>query len=233
MKKETKICICTIAKQENLYIREYLEHYKKYGVNKIYLYDNNDIDGEKFEDVIQDYINSGFVEIPNWRGRKRIQFQIVNECYQKHKDEYDWVMFSEIDEFIHLYNNYSTISTFLNEPKFNKCEVIHLNLVCHSDNEQIHYENKPLKERFPKIVPTSMKGGRHLEIKFILRGHLNNTSIYCLHRGNMGLKDCDGFGQPNKYESIYTKEPDYTYYYDHYYGKSTEEFAKKIKRGDG
>ena len=29
----TKICICTLAKQENLYIREYLDHYKNYGVN--------------------------------------------------------------------------------------------------------------------------------------------------------------------------------------------------------
>ena len=231
---ESKVCICTLAKQENLYIREYLEHYKNYGVNKIYLYDNNDIDGEKIEDVVSVYIKSGLVEISNWRGEKKVQYKIINECYQKHKEEYDWVMFSEIDEFIHLYKNYTKVITFLNEPKFNKCEIIHLNLVSHTDNEQLHYENKPLKERFPKIVPTTMKGGKHLEIKFILRGHLNNTSIYCLHRGNYGLKDCDGFGQPNKYESIYTKEPDTTYYYyDHYYGKSTEEFAKKVKRGYG
>ena len=71
---KTKICICTIAKEENLYIREYIEHYKKYGVNKIYLYDNNDINGEKFEDVIDDYIKSGFVEINDWRGRLTIMF---------------------------------------------------------------------------------------------------------------------------------------------------------------
>ena len=143
-------------------------------------------------------------------------------------------MFSEIDEFIHLYKNYTKISTFLDEPKFNDCEVVHLNLVCHSDNEQLYYENKPLKKRFPNFVPTSMKGGSRLEIKFIMRGHLNHTSIICIHRGNWYLKCCDGFGQKNKFESIFTKEPDYTYYYyDHYYGKSTEEFAKKVKRGDG
>ena len=40
------------------------------------------------------------------------------------------------------------------------------------------------------------------------------------------------FGHVNKYKSIFTTEPDTTYYYyDHYYGKSTEEFIKKIKRG--
>ena len=42
-----KICVCTLAKNENRYIKEFVEHYKKYGVDKIYLYDNNDIDGEK------------------------------------------------------------------------------------------------------------------------------------------------------------------------------------------
>ena len=227
---KTKICICTLVKQENLYIREYLEHYKSYGINKIFLYDNNDIDGEKPEDIISDYIKSGFVEIFKWRGQKGVAFQILNDCYKKHKYEYDWVMLSEIDEFIHLYN-YTKVSAFLNEPKFNNCEVVHLNLVCHTDNEQLHYENKPVKERFPKIVPSSMPGGKTLEIKPILRGHLNNTYINCLHRGNMRAKDCDGFGHANKFSAIYSLEPDTTYYYyDHYYAKSTEEFAKKVIR---
>ena len=54
-----------------------------------------------------------------------------------------------------------------------------------------------------------------------------------MHRGYIRAKDCDGFGRPHKFASIYTLEPDTTYYYyDHYYGKSTEEFARKVKRGD-
>ena len=123
------------------------------------------------------------------------------------------------------------MSSFLNEPIFNKCEVVHLNLVCHTDNEQLNYENKPLKERFPNLVPSSMPGGKTLEIKPIIRGHLNNTYIDCLHRGIIGAKDCDGFGHAHKFTAIYTLEPDTKYYYyDHYYSKSTEEFAKKVKR---
>ena len=39
---QIKICICTIGKNENKYIKEYVEYYKKLGINKIYLYDNND-----------------------------------------------------------------------------------------------------------------------------------------------------------------------------------------------
>ena len=62
---EPKVCICTLGKNENLYSREFVEHYKKYGVDKIFIYDNNDIDGEKFENFLSDYINKGFVEIIN------------------------------------------------------------------------------------------------------------------------------------------------------------------------
>ena len=56
-----KVCLCTLAKNENKYIKEFVEHYKKYGVDKIYLYDNNDINGEKLEDVIDEYVKNGLI----------------------------------------------------------------------------------------------------------------------------------------------------------------------------
>ena len=34
-KKKDKVCICVIGKEENRYIKEYVEHYKKLGVDKI------------------------------------------------------------------------------------------------------------------------------------------------------------------------------------------------------
>ena len=49
--KDLKVCLCTLGKNENRYIREFVEFYKNYNVDQIYLYDNNDIDGERFEDV--------------------------------------------------------------------------------------------------------------------------------------------------------------------------------------
>ena len=42
LKNETKVCLCAIAKNENLYIREFIEHYKKIGYNNIFIYDNID-----------------------------------------------------------------------------------------------------------------------------------------------------------------------------------------------
>ena len=65
-----EIALCCIAKLENEYIRFFVEYYKNLKFDKIFIYDNNDPDGERFEEVIGDYIQSGFVEIIDFRGRK-------------------------------------------------------------------------------------------------------------------------------------------------------------------
>ena len=44
--------------------------------------------------------------------------------------------------------NYPNIKWFLSEKKFEKCETIQLNWLMHTGNEQIYYENKPVKIRF-------------------------------------------------------------------------------------
>ena len=41
--KFLKICICTLGKQENKYIKEFIEFYKEFGIDKIFIYDNNNI----------------------------------------------------------------------------------------------------------------------------------------------------------------------------------------------
>lgn len=230
--KNLKVCVCTLAKLENRYIREFVEHYKKYGVDKIFLYDNNDVNGEKFEEIINDHIQNGFVQILNWRGRYKALYPIMNDCYRKNYHNYDWLIFYEIDEYIHLYN-YSNIKLFLNQSKFNNCQQIYLNLVCHTDNNLLFYENKSLAVRFPHHVPITKISGKQLEMKTIIRGHYKGIYISNNHLGDIRLKSCNSSG---KYESLlghYTLNGDQKYYYiDHYYSKSTEEFILKITKGD-
>lgn len=143
-----KICLCTYGKKENRYIREFVEHYKKLGIDKIFLYDNNNIKGERFQEKINDYIRNKFVELINLRGviLKSIM-NIYNHCYNKNKDKYDWLIYYEIDEFIFL-KNYSLLKDYLKQVKFNKCDSILLNWVHLSDNNLIYYDNRTLSIRF-------------------------------------------------------------------------------------
>ena len=201
-------------------------------MDKIFLYDNNDIDGEKFDEVLFDYIEKGFVQIMNWRGKYQAMLAIMNDCYQTNYVYYDWLIFYEIDEFIHLYK-YNNIKAFLGKNKFKHCQEIYLNLVCHTDNDLLFYENKSLFERFPKIVPDSKPASKFLEKKAIIHGHIKGVKINQNHLGDTKLKSCNGFGFHEKKKEFYVHRRDQKYYYiDHFYSKSTEEFINKITKGD-
>ena len=226
-----KVCICTSGKKENRYIREFVEYYIKLGVDKIFLYDNNDENGEKFEDVIKDYIESHLVKILNWRGKIREQIKMFNHCYKNNFNKYEWLIFYDIDEYINL-KNYTNIKDFLKEKKFEKCQKIYLNWVFHTDNNLYYYENKTLHERFPKIYERKSYNANHYyPVKSILKGHIPNIKINCLHKLESRLTSCNGLGiKPKMF--TYTMEPDFTnYFIDHYYFKSLEEFTEKLKKG--
>ena len=230
------MCLCTLGKDENRYITEFVEHYKRYNVDKIYLFDNNNIDGERFENVIGKYVDSNYVEIINWRGVKGAStyYGIMDSCYQSYHDEYDWLIFYELDEFLYL-KKYKNIKSFLINKKFDNCDSIQLNWVHMSDNNQIFYENKPLNERFPERGKNVVKNkfNKICFVKTIIRGHLKNVTINQNHILSKNISSCDGFGKKSKVKGIMSHNPDYKYnYIKHYYGKSVQEFVEKMNRGD-
>ena len=231
-----KVCICTLGKNENRYIKEFINHYVKLGVDKIFLHDNNEIGrkNEKFETVISDYINKEFVEIIDYRGKKYSQFKIYSECFKKHHKEYDWMIFFDIDEFIHL-QDYSNIKNFLNEKRFNKCKLIYFNCLRHTDSDLLFYDKRPLKERFPEINWKSDS----FTLKTIARGNIKTIKFSTSHWLDRKIIGCNVYGElvvPSKKVKLNNdiNLPKFKkYYIDHYCFKSTEEFINKINRGDG
>ncbi len=238
---EEKVMLCCIGKNENRYIREYVEYYKSIGMANINLYDNNDPDGEHFEDVIGDYIESGFVILVDYRGRKNCQFAAYEQCYNTYKDEYDWFCFFDCDEFLSFTAKDMTVGKYLASPCFDDYDMVHVNWMCYGDNECLHYEDKPVQERFPKpIKPFNFickyRFPENCHIKSIIRGYIDDIEIkWTLNSHTPNMKDiacCDAVGN-------YIRNPhrpfwDYDYskaYLKHYITKSTEEFCEKINRG--
>ena len=187
-----KVCICTLAKNENRYIKEFLNHYKELGVDKVFLHDNNDIGNksESFENEIPEFIKDDFVEIINYRGKKHPQFEIYTKCYQINYKKYDWLIFFDIDEWIHL-ENYSNIKDFLNEKRFNKCKLIYFNCFRHTDNDLLYYDNRSLETRFPYI---NWKSGL-FTLKTIARGNIKKIQFYTSHWLDRRISGCDVFGE--------------------------------------
>lgn len=98
--KKNKIANCVPIKNENKYLREFVEFYKNIGYNNIILYDNNDINGEYPQEVINDYIDNGFVIYNNVRGEKKCQLRVNSECLEKYNNHFEWISFFDCDEFL-------------------------------------------------------------------------------------------------------------------------------------
>lgn len=228
-----KIALLTIAKMENKYIKEFVEHYFFIGVNKIIICDNNEINGEKINEILDDYIKSNFVTIHNFRGIKNAQMRAYNEMYKKYRFEFDYVMFFDVDEFLNLIQ-YKNIHYFLRDKKYDKCDVIHIQWVVYDDNDLIHYDNRPLNVRFTR--PNFHNFTDNLLVKSIFKTY-NNISFRNSHSpSDKNIFKCDING--NKNEKILPNnniaiESNLTVpYIKHFQCKTVEEFFFKLLRGD-
>ena len=189
-----KVALCCIGRQENRYIREFVEYYKNLGVDKIFLYDNNYDDEEHFEDVINDYIENGFVEITDFRNKSICQLEAYQDCYDRRSKEYDWICFFDIDEFLE-FSDSNDIKTFLSDEKFTSFDMIHVNELIYGDSNLVKYENKKVVERFIKPVqPIDFKKTydfpENCHIKSIVRGNLTSIKWIATPHTPIGVNSC-------------------------------------------
>jgi hypothetical protein len=230
-----KVLLCCIARLENRYIREFVEHYKNLGVDNICLYDNN-FDGEEdFNDVLSDYINSGYVILKDFRNKKYAQFAAYNDCYSTYKKEYDWIMFFDIDEFLDL-AKHGDIKEFLRQDKFNEYNAVHIKWIIFDDNDIIYDDGGSVVNRFTRVAKGT--DSKYMEkenshVKTILRGNLDCLVFDNPHaaKGHHTYKACDVEGTPRGFTSFFSNCQSTEAVLHHYTTKTVDEYITKIKRG--
>ena len=156
----------------------------------------------------------------------------MEDCRKNNFNKFDWLVFFDMDEFIHL-RNYTNIKDFLGQKIFEKCQRIQLNWFFHTDNNLILYDKRPLRQRFPEKDKRwrNLKLGGLDVIKSILKGNID-VELQNIHYINSNLTSCDGFGRVKQVQDIFTNDSDHYYnYIDHYFSKSTEEFVNKLIKG--
>lgn len=228
------ICMCSIIKEENLYIKDFIEHYKLLGYNHFYIYDNNDKNGEKLEDVISNEINSGLVSIIDFRGfrgkRGGPQMDAYYNCYEVTKNNCSWISFFDIDEYLIIDKKFNSLQELLNNRRYNICEGILVNWKVYHDSDLLDYKNMPIIQRFTGIKKEAFPKTS----KLIARGKLSKKlkKSYSAHSLWYDIKLCNTLGKRITYKFW---ETPYSYEYmhlNHYKTKTISEYCRKIKKGN-
>jgi hypothetical protein len=228
-KPNIKVALCTMGKQENLYVKEFINYYNKLGIDNIFIYDDNDINSEKISDMI-DFEYRSFVKIYETKKIKLFkQYQVYTDCYEKNKNKFDWILMVDMDEY--LYIKKDKLKNYLLKPVFKKCDFIKFHWVHPTDNDNLYYENKSLFERFKGPYKNS------IFVKSIVRGGIPKLK-YWVHSpfispeknstcNNIGNKINNNIINIEYINNINIKKA----FIIHFNYKSTEEFIKKYKRG--
>ena len=233
--EKIKVCLCVIGKLENIYAKEYVNHYKKLGYDHIYIYDNNNNNSERFSDILFEEIKIGFVSINDFIGFRgkynNSQYEAYYDCYNKYSRYYDWLSFFDFDEFLDI--NTKTIQEFLDKKIYKNCQNIKINwLVYNSYNESLFYENKPLKKRFINIF---LNDASNKHIKSTVRGKIKKnywSKWLNPHSSGTNFKACSSSGKKIDSKTPFVNPPDYkNAFLKHFSKKSFEEFCLKLKRG--
>ena len=229
-------CFVGLGREENKYIREFIEYYLKLGVEKFILGDNNLPNKEKFSDVIQDYIKDGFIDIIELFGSTIGQSELYQMVYDKYKTKCNWFLLFDFDEYLEIFfekGKNLILKNYLTHKIFDKCESILFNWVIYSDNDLIYYDNRTLVERF---TTPNFRERDNIYVKSIVRGGLNKT-IFLPNKSNhipeKNLTICNSKGNIININNSFAISPPIfdNGYLKHFVTKTAEEFCEKIIRG--
>lgn len=160
-----KVAIIAIAKNENLYINEWVDYHLNMGFDSIIIGDNDDTL------VLKDVVNDDRVIIKDYTKQTNIQQMAYKNMFAKYKDEYDWLFFIDIDEFLVL-ETYKNVKDFLSSYG-DDVQCINLCWKLFGDDEQLDVVDGNYKVfgRFNTVVTSDinkeLRGGDKLIKSFI------------------------------------------------------------------
>lgn len=219
-----KVLLCAIAKQENLYIKEWVDYHLNLGFDHITIYDNNNTNGERISDVVSGDMR---VDVVDFRGKTQksceTQVEAYNHCYRNAKN-YAWVLFIDIDEFL-WFKDYANIKVFLSQNWVRRANVIRFHWKCYSDGEQLRYEDRPVMERFTQPCENAEV---NFHTKQMYRTNLGSLRIVNVHYSTNVSYIFYPDGRPAPYTTS-TKDSsihDEVAHIKHYVTKSLEEYVR-------
>ena len=130
---EVFLAVACVAKNEAVYLKEWIEYHKLLGVDRFYFYDNESDDNTK--EILEPYIEDGTVVyhfLPNHPITKKLQhIEAFNDAIFKYRDKARWMALIDVDEFIVPVEK-TNIPEFLSD--YDQYPAVVINWICFDSN---------------------------------------------------------------------------------------------------
>jgi hypothetical protein len=218
------VSLCLIAKDENSYLKEWLDYHILMGVQHFWIYDNDS--AVPLAESIQYYIKKGWVTLNAIHG-KGMQIHAYDHCLQTYGSLSKWIGFIDTDEFINPKTGV-TIPEFLKP--FEKYGGLAVNDLFFGSNGQQERPKCGQVAGYTMRTPADLARNRLIKsivqpsrVLYPISPHsfLYSEGYYCVNE------------QENRVDSqFYICSVD-KIQINHYYTRSAQELKKKIDRGRG
>ncbi|MDR2604060.1 MAG: glycosyltransferase family 2 protein [Desulfovibrio sp.] len=91
--------LCAVAKDETPFLREWAGYHHFIGFEKIYVYDNES--ATPVRDTLAEFYDLGVCDTYTLQG-EAVQLTAYNHCLRYHGNEFEWLAFFDLDEFLCL-----------------------------------------------------------------------------------------------------------------------------------
>lgn len=194
--------VCLLIKDENKYMKEWVDWHNSIGVEHYYIYDNASVIPVK--NTLQYLYQDDLFTFVDWNDKyNHIQIDAYTHCLNNYGSESQWIAFIDTDEFLHTTDNF-------NLSYYSECPYIRVPWKNFDANGCIKYSNENVQERFTREFWNNV-GTPYKSIvqPSKIRGMLVHDAIV------------------SDYAAITTDEA----VLHHYYTRSLEEWREKILRG--
>lgn len=198
------ISICLLTKNENQYLREWIQYHLNIGIDHFYIYDNND-DLSAQHEILKYFDTKYFTFIPWLTYCKHMQIEAYNDCLNRFGIDNEWIAFIDTDEFINCENIRKSIS------QYKQYDYIRIEWIMYNANGQLYYSDKPVRERFTQSFPNQSTIDYYKSIV-----QPNKIKKMIVHHAE-------------SIDNNYILVDDIKL--DHYYTRSLEEWVEKMNRG--
>lgn len=213
--------ICAIARNEGLYIREWVLFHQIVGVEHITIYNNNSDDNTL--EVLQPFVESGFVDVIDWPFPNPSQLAAYSNYVANHRGPF-WCAFIDCDEFLWS-PQYDTIQEAL-DSRPNPRSAYGVNWMVFGSGGQTEYEDKPVIERFTWRPATSHPVDDHVKSVIWMD---QNVSVIDPHHFNTERGTINENGQA--IGGPFSHHCSNVLRINHYSSKSLAEWRKRIQLG--